>query len=395
MLVRNEPPIPRSWSRLQFGDCAEFINGRAYGQDELLEAGTPVLRIQNLTGGDRWYYSNLKLPKDKYCEDGDLLFAWSASFGPYIWKGPKCIFHYHIWRVIPRQNLDKKFAYYLLGHLTRELKTSARGIAMLHLTKSGMEAHEISLPPLDEQRRIAAILDQADDLRRKRREALGRLDLLSQNTFTDFFGDVVENDRNWTMEALSSTVENFEGGKNIVADGDESGNPIRVLKISAVQEDGFDEQESKALPNGYEPPAHHFVRRGDLLLSRANTTERVGLVALVERDVDNLVLPDKILRFIWRSGSVACAQYWLSCFRSVAVRRLIGRLATGTSGSMKNISQEKLLKMKLALPPLELQRDFATRVTEIDRLKARHTIHLAKLNMLFASLQHRAFRGEL
>jgi type I restriction enzyme S subunit len=253
----------------------------------------------------------------------------------------------------------------------------------------------IPFPPLDEQRRIGAILDQADDMRRKRREALAKISMLSGIMFSDFFGDVVANDRGWKVEPLSATIENFEGGKNLVAEGDDSTNPTRVLKISAVQEDGFYFHESKALPEGYEPPRRHFVRRGDLLISRANTTERVGMVALVEGDVDNLVLPDKILRFVWKAPPSVAHRYWLYCFRCQPVRALIGRLATGTSGSMKNISQEKLLSIKLSLPPLDLQRAFAARVAEIDKVKSYYRAHLVKLDALFASLQHRAFRGEL
>ena len=85
------------WPKATLGECATLVNGRAYKQEELLESGTPVLRIQNLNGGDKWYYSDLSLPQDKYCENGDLLFAWSSSFGPYLWNGPKAIYHYHIW----------------------------------------------------------------------------------------------------------------------------------------------------------------------------------------------------------------------------------------------------------------------------------------------------------
>src|SRR5271165_5854097 len=123
------------WQKIKFGQCATLINGRAYAQEEPLETGTPVLRMQNLNGGSNWYFSNLDLPNDKYCVKGDLLFAWSASFGPYVWNGPKAIYHYHIWKVIPRDNLDRAFAFHLLDWITQDLKASARGIAMLHLTK--------------------------------------------------------------------------------------------------------------------------------------------------------------------------------------------------------------------------------------------------------------------
>lgn len=146
------------------GECLRLINGRAYLQHELLDEGTPIIRIQNLNGGNRWYYSNLDLPYDKHCENGDLLFAWSATFGPYIWSGAKSIYHYHIWKIETKQQLDKTFAYYLLQSITREIKNASRGASMLHMTKSGMEAWPIKLPPMEEQKEFAAFVSKLDSI---------------------------------------------------------------------------------------------------------------------------------------------------------------------------------------------------------------------------------------
>ena len=99
MLKQN---VNNNWTTYKFRECAKLINGRAYRQHELLESGQyKVIRIQNLNGGLNWYYSNLQLADEKYCEEGDLLFAWSATFGPYLWRSSKAIFHYHIWKVKP------------------------------------------------------------------------------------------------------------------------------------------------------------------------------------------------------------------------------------------------------------------------------------------------------
>ena len=365
---------------------ATFVGLEHIQRDTGVRLGAEPVRLEEMTGRRARFHK------------GDIVYGYLRPYLNKVWIAEFdgiCSVDQYVFKVRPTADRN-----YVVNFLRSKEFLNTAPIdttpGQLPRIRSGeINETRIPLPSLSEQRRIAAILDQADNLRRKRRETLTHLDALSQTTFTELFGDIVENDRGWKIEPLSSTIENFEGGKNIVADGDESENPIRILKISAIQEDRFDERESKALPGDYVPPARHFVRRGDLLLSRANTTERVGLVALVEQDVDDLVLPDKILRFIWKYRSAVCIQYWLFCFRSRAVRSLIGRLATGTSGSMKNISQEKLLAMKLALPPLDFQRSFAACITEMDELKAYYRAHLAKLDALFASLQHRAFRGEL
>ena len=391
---------------VRFADVAHARLGKMLDAQKNRGIMRPYLANPNV----RWFkidLTNLKeMPfedheQEKFSiRDGDVLICEGGEAGrAAIWNGLDIgvKFQKAIHRVRPGPQLFNRYFVHRLfyDYHSGGLSDYYTGATINHLTGQDLARYEFPLPPLDEQRRIAAILDQADNLRRKRREALHRLAVLTGTLFSSSFGDVVENDREWRVEPLSSTIENFEGGKNLVAEGDDSNNPIRVLKISSIQEDGFYPHESKALPENYRPPTRHFVRRGDLLLSRANTTERVGLVAFVNCDVENLVLPDKILRFVWKEASSVLSQYWLHCFLSLPVRALIGRLATGTSGSMKNISQEKLLAMRLSLPPIDLQRAFVDSVAAIDKLKVHHRVQLTKLDALFASLQHRAFRGEL
>ena len=93
--------LPQDWEWKKLGEVATLINGKAYKKHELLDEGpVPVLRVGNFFSNRSWYYSDLELPEDKYCHNGDLLYAWSASFGPKIWDGEKAIYHYHIWKVV-------------------------------------------------------------------------------------------------------------------------------------------------------------------------------------------------------------------------------------------------------------------------------------------------------
>lgn len=160
--------MPNDWNDIPLGKYAKLINGRAYSLFEWESRGTPVIRLQNLTGrGEKYYFSNLKLPEKQYCNYGDLLFMWSATFGPVIWKGEKAIFHYHIWKIeTVEDNLDSSFLYHILEELTERVKkNSTNGGTMLHLTKGGMEVMPIPLPPTKaEQTAIATALNDTDNL---------------------------------------------------------------------------------------------------------------------------------------------------------------------------------------------------------------------------------------
>ena len=156
--------IPIEWEIVKQGNIATFFNGRAYKQTEFTESGTQIIRIQNLTGGKNYVYSDMELDANKYAEKDDLIYAWSATFGPYIWKGPRSIYHYHIWKIEVDENLlDKYFFFYRLDYISVEMHSQKNGSAFAHLTKGGMENHAIPLPPLNEQKRIAEILLSVDE----------------------------------------------------------------------------------------------------------------------------------------------------------------------------------------------------------------------------------------
>lgn len=162
-ITEDEKPfdIPESWKWVRLAEFATLYNGRAYKQNELLSTGKyPVLRVGNLFTNNQWYYSNLDLESEKYCDVGDLLYSWSASFGPHIWEGGKAIYHYHIWKIDYSQCIDRSYLFYILLADTEQIKRSGHGLAMIHVTKAGMEKRPFPLPPLAEQKRIVAKIEE-------------------------------------------------------------------------------------------------------------------------------------------------------------------------------------------------------------------------------------------
>lgn len=157
----DEPfELPDNWEWAPIGSVADLLNGRAYKQQELQSSGTwPVLRVGNLFTNDRWYYSDLELEEDKYCENGDLLYAWSASFGPHIWVGNKAIYHYHIWKV-RHYIMNRNFLNYVLKWDVGRIREATTGSTMVHVSMKNMRPRTIPIAPLQEQARIITKLEQ-------------------------------------------------------------------------------------------------------------------------------------------------------------------------------------------------------------------------------------------
>ena len=152
--------IPGHWKRTRLKNVMKLLNGRAYLQPELQEEGKyRILRVGNFFTNDKWYYSDMELEPTKYCEKGDLLFAWSASFGPYIWDEEKVIYHYHIWKVLLGEKYDKYYAYFMFKAFSEVKRRDVHGSTMVHLTLQDMNQSYIPLPPLSEQRSIVSYLD--------------------------------------------------------------------------------------------------------------------------------------------------------------------------------------------------------------------------------------------
>ncbi len=150
------------WNTKALKEICKVINGRAYSKEEMLKHGKyRLLRVGNFFTNDNWYYSDLELEEDKYCNNGDLLYAWSASFGPRIWDGEKVIYHYHIWKMVCSDEIDKYFLCYWLDsdELKKQTMNNLHGATMAHVTKGIIEAAFVGFPPLSEQQSIVATLD--------------------------------------------------------------------------------------------------------------------------------------------------------------------------------------------------------------------------------------------
>jgi type I restriction enzyme S subunit len=271
-----------------------------------------------------------------------------------------------------------------------DLPASANRAAMgVTLNKKSLSQVRIPLVGLPEQRRIAAVLDHADGLRVKRRRVLAHLGSLNHAIFQDSLESVKH------CATLREMGIDFISGKNVLGSDLDAHPRNRVIKVSAISGGTFVEQESKPMPSDYVPPEAHRLRQGDILFGRASgSLALLGATAVVSSEPKDLFLPDKIWRMEVRESAKVVPEFALGLLRSKQVRAYIRHNSSGAAG-VRNIGKAKLLECVAPLPSLEVQARYVSRARYIGG-QSRSVQLTARLEEeLFASLQARAFQGEL
>lgn len=295
--------------------------------------------------------------------------------------------------ILPSPEVDRGYLFHLLrspaviGFATMR----SVGVNLPRISPAMLLSIPIRLPPIAEQRRTAAMLDQADRIRRSQRHMRGSLEEFLNASFLDMFGDPIKNDRKWGLHRASRAISSIEAGSSVGGDARaREQNEWAVLKISAVTSGAYRPSECKVV--GARPDRVVVPTKGDLLFSRANTRELVGATCLVDRTEPRLFLPDKLWR-VTPNASLADAAYLRYLLAHRQFREKLTAQATGTSGSMLNVSQEKLLRMELPLPPLGLQRRFSAIVWKTIETREKMKDAAEQADRLLESIMRRVFES--
>jgi type I restriction enzyme, S subunit len=262
------------------------------------------------------------------------------------------------------------------------------------VSRDSLLALEIPLPPLPEQRRIAAILDKADALRTKRREALGQLDRLAQSIFLEMFGDPLTNSKGWGEGSSLGEVADIVSGvtKGRKLDG-KATREVPYLAVANVQDMRLNLSHVKCIDATEEEIERYALRDGDLLLTEGGDPDKLGRGTLWHGELPVCIHQNHVFRVRVTADTVT--PYFLNWLvGSQRGKRYFLKSAKQTTG-IASINMTQLRGFPLLLPPLSLQREFEETISTLKRHATRQHQAADSCNSLFASLQHRAFRGEL
>ena len=417
--------IPESWKWVRLTEFATLYNGRAYKQNELLSTGKyPVLRVGNLFTSNQWYYSNLELEAEKYCDVGDLLYSWSASFGPHIWKGGKTIYHYHIWKIEYSQYIDRSYLFYMLLADTEQIKRSGHGLAMIHVTKAGMEKRPFPLPPLAEQKRIVAKIEELLPYIDRYEQAWSKLEQFNsrfpedmkksllqyaiqgklveqrpeEGTAEELFAKIQEEKQwliaekkikkekplpeitedekpfdipeSWKWVYLIDLVEE-KPSNGYSPKGVTYSTEIRNLTLTATTSGKFKDDAFKYVDIPEKDASKYWLRNNDLLIQRSNSRELVGTSCIYTGADNAYIYPDLMMRMRVLNG--VDVQYIDYVLKSPMTRNYYMASASGTSESMPKINQKTVSFTLVPLPPFAEQKRIVEKLEQLlplcERLK--------------------------
>ena len=255
--------------------------------------------------------------------------------------------------------------------------------------KAPFAKFQIPLPPLAEQQRIAEILDKADALRAKRRTALAQLDTLTQSIFLDMFGDPATNPKGWPVRTIRDLLESASYGTSEKAEATGEFPVLRMKNITRTGEMDF--AELKYMDLKEDQRERYLVRTGDVLFNRTNSAELVGKTAIY-REANPMAYAGYLIRL--RVNRKYESEYLAAFLNTVYSKRVLRSMCKSIIG-MANINATELQALRIPVPPLPVQHEFAGCITAVEKLKATHRISRVEQDDLFTTLQQRAFRGDL
>lgn len=392
-----------SFAKMPLGELAEQIRGVTYAkadaQHTASEETIPLLRATNIDDGevdydDLVYVPNRCATPKQYLLPGDLLLAASSGSLSVVGKAglvrkeTRATFGAFCKVIRPTAALDSSYLshYFRTAEYRSYVSSVAEGANINNLRNSDLDDLEIPLPELAEQHRIAEILDQADTLRAKRRQTLALLDELIASRFAEFF---LNNSNNKSRELeLSEICELITDGTHSSPLREDQGVPVLSAQnvkggtFTSVTDRYTTKNELKAFQRRVRPVP------GDVLLTIVGT---IGRSAVLTEDFD-FVLQRSVAILRPRVGIVS-PTYLRLAIEGLHFQNQLKR-ATNTS-SQAGVYLTKLKSLRVVLPSKNLQDAFGDEVSQIEKLKSAMQTELAQLDELFASLQDRAFKGEL
>ena len=374
----------------KLGDIATYINGYAFKPADRGLKGLPIIRIQDLTGNsyDLGFYDGI-YPKKIEINNGDILISWSGSLGIFLWNGGKALLNQHIFKVVlEKKDIDKHYFLFAVKEKLNEMSLKTHGATMKHIIKSDFENITISLPDLNEQKRISNMLLKIENLIKMRKNQIQHYDTLTKSLFVEMFGDTVINPLGWEEHKLEEYIDFLTSGsrgwaKYFVNEENELFLTIKNVKNNKIVLD--DIQYIKAPKN--KEAERTKVKCGDLLIS---ITADLGRTGVIDKDISSRgAYINQHLSLVRLDQNRINPQYISYYLETDAGKRQF--CSKNQNGVKAGLNFDAIKSLNIIVPPIELQDDFVKNIYFIDKHKSVIQKSLDETQLLFDSLMQKYF----
>ena len=372
----------------KLGEIATYINGYAFKPQDWSDEGIPIIRIQDLTGNS--YQANRYNGEyaSKYeVNDGDVLISWSASLGVYIWHGEKAVLNQHIFKVVfDKERISKDFFVHQVGLILENAASDAHGATMKHLTKPVFDALPFYLPPYEKQCEIAEVLNKVTSLISLRKQQLAKLDELVKARFVEMFGEPVSNPMGWEKKKLQDVCYKLTDGTHFSPESYDEGD-YKYITAKNIKSDGFDFSNITYVPESVHRTIYERCNPelGDVLYIKDGATTGIAMVNSLEEEFSLL----SSVALLKQNRKVIDGRFLCGVLNNAEMYKSIRSNMGGAAITRLTIA--KLQKIMVIVPPLPLQKQFATFVKRVDQQKQTVQQSLEKLELMKKALMQEYF----
>ncbi len=388
-----------SWPLVKISDFCQTGSGGTPSRDipEYYEGDIPWIKSgdlrENIVTSATEFISQEAINKSsaKIVSQGAILVAmYGATVGRMALLGIDAATNQAVCNVVPdASKADTKYVYYALLSKVPDFLRSAIGGAQPNISQGLIRSTEIPLPPQPEQKRLAALLDKADAIRRKRQQAIQLADDFLRAVFLDMFGDPVTNPKGFPVGTIRDLVDTANYGSSAKASETEGEFPM--LRMGNITYSGaIDFSGLKYVDLSKKDQPKYLVEKGDLLFNRTNSKELVGKTAVYDRD-DVAAIAGYLIRV--RMNEKGNSYYVSGYLNSTHGKSTLQSMCKSIVG-MANINAQEMQNIQILLPPIEIQNKYAAIFqTTKQRLRSQSQSE-GNLADLFSALSQKAFRGE-
>ena len=351
--------------------------------------GMPLIRIRDVVRGYSETFTTEEYKEEYIVSKDDLLIGMDGEFNIAKWGETPALLNQRVCRLFPTSEVDKNYLFYFMPSALKRIEEKTPFVTVKHLSAKELNKVKVPLPPLDEQRRIATVLDKVSDLIAKRREQLDKLDELVKARFVEMFGEPALNPMDWPTYHLADMADIVSGITKGRKTKEKDLIEVPYMAVSNVKDGYIDWTTIKTILATQSEIDQYRLLPGDVLMTEGGDPDKLGRGAIIQNLLENCIHQNHIFR-VRLNENMILPVYFAEFLQHQKAKQYFLRCAKQTTG-IASINMTQLRGLPTLVPPRALQKDFTNSVEQINKSKLTIQQSLDKLEVLKKALMQQYF----